>query len=77
MSHYGTPEKPNPSTDPEQERSEQTSNLKDTVDPQDLALKGRSVSNPDELGSNPAVVPQMLNEPAVIREGFDFNRDAD
>lgn len=77
MSHYGTPEKPNPSTDPEKERNEQTSNLKDTVDPQDLALIGRSISNPDELGSNPAVVPQMLNEPAVIREGFDFNKDTD
>lgn len=73
MSHYGTPEK-NPSVNPEKERNEQESVLKDTVDPQDLALKGRSVSNPDELGSNPAVVPQQLNEPADIREGFDFNR---
>lgn len=77
MSHYGTPEKPNPSTDPEKERNEQTSNLKDTVDPQDLALIGRSASNPDELGSNPAVLPQMLNEPAEIREGFKFDREED
>lgn len=76
MSHYGTPEK-EPSVNPEKERNNQESNLKDTVDPQDLALIGRSVSNPDELGSNPAVVPQMLNEPAEIRDGFDFNRGDD
>jgi hypothetical protein len=71
------PEKANPSINPEKERTQEESVLKDTVDPQDLAYINRSVSNPDELGSNPAVVPQMLNEPADIREGFKFDRDTD
>lgn len=70
-----SPKKPNPSTNPEKERTQEESILKDTVDPQDLAYINRSNSDPDELGSNPAVVPQTLNEPADIREGFKFDRD--
>lgn len=76
MSHQSSEEKSS-SINPEKERTEQTSNLKDTVDPQDLAYTNRTVSNPDELLSNPAVVPQTLNEPADIREGFKFDRDED
>ena len=74
MSHQNSEEK-SQSLNPEKERAEQTSNLKNTVDPQDLAYTNRTVSNPDELLSNPAVVPQTLNEPADIREGFKFDRD--
>jgi hypothetical protein len=77
MSQYGSSEKPNPSTNPEKERNEQESVLKDTVDPQDLAYINRSISNPEEVLSNPSVVPQTLNEPADIREGFKFDRDTD
>lgn len=57
------------------EQTEEDSLLKDAVDPQDLALKGRTIQDPEELKSNPAVVPQMLNDPADIREGFKFERD--
>jgi hypothetical protein len=69
------PEEKKPTVNPEKERKEEGSALNDTVDPRDLAYIGRSNSDPDELGSNPAVVPQMLNEPADIREGFKFDRD--
>lgn len=57
------------------EQTEQESVLKDAVDPQDLALKGRTIQDPEELRTNPAVVPQMLDDPADIREGFKFERD--
>jgi hypothetical protein len=70
-------EQPNSSINPEKERHQEDSVLKDTVDPQDLAYTSGSVSNPDELRSNPAVVPQTLDEPADIREGFKFDRDRD
>lgn len=70
-------EQPNSSLNPEKERAQEDSFLKDTVDPQDLAYTNRTVSDPDELLNNPAVVPQMLNEPADIREGFKFDRDKD
>ncbi|HEY9830694.1 MAG TPA: hypothetical protein V6D26_08945 [Stenomitos sp.] len=70
-------EHPNSSINPEKEPHQEDSSLKDTVDPQDLAYTSGSVSNPDELRSNPAVVPQTLDEPADIREGFKFDTDAD
>ena len=70
-------EQPNSSINPEKERAKEDSYLHDTVDPQDLAYTNRTVSDPDELLNNPAVTPQMLNEPADIREGFKFDRDKD
>lgn len=72
------PEEQNQPAEPEQEKSDRGSVFEDAVDPRDLVLKGRTVSNPDELGSNPAVVPQTqtLNDPADIRDGFDFQRDS-
>jgi hypothetical protein len=57
------------------EQTEEESLLKDAVDAQDLALKGRTIQDPEELKSNPAVAPQMLNDPADIKEGFKFERD--
>ena len=70
-------EQPNPPINPEKERAKEDSYLHDTVDPQDLAYTNRTVSDPDELLNNPAVTPQMLNEPADIREGFKFDRGKD
>lgn len=70
-------EQVNSPINPEQERAKEESFLHNTVDPQDLAYTNRTVSDPEELLSNPAVVPQTLNEPADIREGFKFDRDTD
>ena len=74
-------ETPNPSPEQEnvndKEQSDRKSVLEDAVDPRDLVLKGRSVLDPTEIGTNPALAPETvtLNEPAEVREGFDFNRD--
>ncbi|MCA1990751.1 MAG: hypothetical protein LDL41_01705 [Coleofasciculus sp. S288] len=61
----------------DKEQSDRKSVLEDAVDPRDLVLKGRSVLDPTEIGTNPALAPETvaLNEPAEVREGFDFNRD--
>ena len=73
-------ETPNPSTDQENPKdTEQSleaieeSVLKDAVDPRDLVMKSRSDVPPEELVTNPAVVPQMLNEPSDLRD--DLKRD--
>jgi hypothetical protein len=71
-----SPETPNPSADQENakdnEQSEEESVLKDAVDPRDLVMKGRSIVDPEEIGTNPALAPETiaLNEPAEVREGF-------
>ncbi len=71
-----SPETPNPSADQEnakdKEHSEEESVLKDAVDPRDLVMKGRSIVDPEEIGTNPALAPETiaLNEPAEVREGF-------
>ncbi len=77
-------ETPNPSADKENAKdTEQTvediqeSVLKDAVDPRDLVMKGRSVLDPNEIGSNPALAPETvtLNDPAEVREGYKPDRD--
>lgn len=75
-------ETPNPSADQENAKDTQQtlddiqeSVLKDAVDPRDLVMKGRSVLDPNEIGSNPALAPETvtLNEPAEVTEGFKFD----
>ncbi len=74
-------ETPNPSDDQEnakdKEPTDPASVLKDAVDPRDLVMKGRSVLDPEEIGTNPALAPETitLNEPAEVREGFKFDRE--
>ncbi len=76
-------ETPNPGADQENasenEQTAQESLLQDAVDPRDLVLKGRSILDPNEIGTNPALAPETitLNEPAEVREGFKFDRDRD
>ena len=71
-----SPETPNPSADQEnakdKEQTEEESVLKDAVDPRDLVMKSRSIVDPEEIGTNPALAPETiaLNEPAEVREGF-------
>jgi hypothetical protein len=71
-----SPETPNPSADQEnakdKEQTEEESVLKDAVDPRDLVMKGHSIVDPEEIGTNPALAPETiaLNEPAEVREGF-------
>jgi hypothetical protein len=71
-----SPEKSNPSANQEnakdKEQTEEESVLKDAVDPRDLVMKGRSIVDPEEIGTNPALAPETiaLNEPAEVREGF-------
>ena len=76
-----SPETPKPSADQEnakdEEQTQEDSALKDAVDPRDLVMKGRSVLDPQEIGTNPALAPETvtLNEPAEVMEGFKFDRD--
>jgi hypothetical protein len=72
-----SPETPNPSANQEnakdkEQTDEEESVLKDAVDPRDLVMKGRSIVDPEEIGTNPALAPETiaLNEPAEVREGF-------
>jgi hypothetical protein len=72
-----SPETPNPSANEEnakdkEQTDEEESVLKDAVDPRDLVMKGRSILDPEEIGTNPALAPETiaLNEPAEVREGF-------
>jgi len=71
-----SPETPNPSANQENakdnEQTEEESVLKDAVDPRDLVMKSRSIVDPEEIGTNPALAPETiaLNEPAEVREGF-------
>jgi hypothetical protein len=72
-----SPETPNPSADQEnakdkEQTDEEESVLKDAVDPRDLVMKGHSIVDPEEIGTNPALAPETiaLNEPAEVREGF-------
>jgi hypothetical protein len=71
-----SPETPNPSANEEnakdkEQTDEEESVLKDAVDPRDLVMKGRSIVDPEEIGTNPALAPETiaLNEPAEVREG--------
>ena len=75
---------PNPSADQENAKDTQQtlddiqeSVLKDAVDPRDLVMKGHSVLDPNEIGSNPALAPETvtLNEPAEVKEGYKPDRD--
>jgi hypothetical protein len=75
---------PNPSADQENAKDTQQtlddiqeSVLKDAVDPRDLVMKGRSVLDPNEIGSNPALAPETvaLNDPAEVKEGYKSDRD--
>lgn len=43
---------------------------KQTVDPRDLVQKGGYRKHPREIVENPAVTPQMLDEPQESRSGF-------
>ncbi len=76
-----SPETPNQSADQDNakdnEQTDQESVLKNAVDPQDLVLKGRSILDPEEIGSNPALAPETvaLTDPNEIKEGFKFDRD--
>ncbi|HEY9617132.1 MAG TPA: hypothetical protein V6C64_09835 [Microcoleaceae cyanobacterium] len=38
-----------------------------TVDPQDLVYSGGYTGDPREIVENPAVTPEMLNEPGDLR----------
>lgn len=38
------------------------------VDPRDLVSKGGFTKDPREIVNNPAVTPQMLNEPGDLRD---------
>jgi hypothetical protein len=71
------PETPNPSADQEnakdKEQTQEESVLKDAVDPRDLVMKGASVGEPQEIISNPAVAPQMLDDMTVLRD--DLRKD--
>lgn len=42
----------------------------DTIDPRDLVQKGNYRKHPREIVENPAVTPQMLDEPQESRAGF-------
>lgn len=75
---------PNPSANQENAKDTQQtlddiqeSVLKDAVDPRDLVMKGRSILDPNEIGSNPALAPETvtLNDPAEVKEGFKSDRD--
>ncbi len=56
-----------------QEPTEQDSDLKDIVDVEDLVMKGGSTGDPKEIVTNPAVTPQMIDEPSDLRD--DLRRD--
>ncbi len=60
------PETPNLSTDQEntedQSETDLDSVLKDAVEPRDLVTKRGDIGDPNELLTNPAVVPQMLDD---------------
>jgi hypothetical protein len=47
-----------------------------TVDPRDLVRKGGYRKNPREIVENPAVTPQMLDEPQQSRAG-NIRKDRD
>lgn len=38
-----------------------------SIDPQDLVYSGGFIGNPREIVENPAVTPEMLNEPGDLR----------
>lgn len=47
--------------------------LKDAVDPRDLVTKRGDIGDPNELLTNPAVTPQMLDDRRDVRD--DLKRD--
>ncbi|HEY9892458.1 MAG TPA: hypothetical protein V6D37_11745 [Candidatus Sericytochromatia bacterium] len=66
----------NPSADrknTKEQEAEQDSGLKDAVDVEDLVMKGGYTGDPKEIVSNPAVTPQMIDEPSDLRD--DLRRD--
>lgn len=71
------PETPNLSTNQEstedQSESVVDSVLKDAVDPRDLVTKRGDMGDPEELLTNPAVTPQMLDDRRDLRD--DLKRD--
>jgi hypothetical protein len=56
-----------------EQQAEQSSDLKDVVDVEDLVMKGGYTGDPKEIVSNPAVTPQMIDEPSDLRD--DLRRD--
>jgi len=66
------PETPNLSTDQEntedQVQTDLDSVLKDAVDSRDLVTKRGDIGDPEELLTNPAVVPQMLDDRRDLRD---------
>lgn len=70
----------NKSNSPNSEESEYEPGLpgvkkisKKTIDPQDLVTKGGYTGDPEEIITNPAVTPEMINEPSDVRD--DLKRD--
>ncbi|WP_432808185.1 hypothetical protein [Pantanalinema sp. GBBB05] len=51
----------------EHEAVEQQPVAANTVDPQDLVYSGGYTKDPREIVENPAVTPEMLNEPGDLR----------
>lgn len=58
------PKKPNLH---EEEKPQKGMEREGVKDPRDLVMKGGYNKNPRELVNNPAVTPEMLNEPGDIR----------
>lgn len=53
---------------PDRDRAEQNQQKGDrTVDPRDLVYSGGYTGDPREIVENPAVTPQMMNEPGDKR----------
>ncbi|NEQ29914.1 MAG: hypothetical protein F6K04_02740 [Leptolyngbya sp. SIO4C5] len=52
------------------EQAKQQAADEKTVDPQDLVYNSETGQHPQEVVENPAVTPQMLNDPETSRAGF-------
>jgi len=68
-------QKPNSSADQGNYKdTDEDSALEETVDVvEDLVMKGGYTGNPQEILDNPAVAPQMIDEPSDLRD--DLRRD--
>lgn len=51
----------------EHDPTEQAATAANTVNPQDLVYSGGYTKDPREIVENPAVTPEMLNEPGDLR----------
>jgi hypothetical protein len=52
----------------DQQQPVQSSEAEKVVDPRDLVYNGGYSKDPREIVNNPAVTPQMLNEPGDLRD---------